>query len=59
MIVVALGFIFSVNEVNKIITGLTTDDVKTDSIEQVDKINDNINKETSSVSDEEINKLGL
>jgi hypothetical protein len=38
---------------------LTTDDVKTDSIEQVDKINDNINKETSSVSDEEINKLGL
>ena len=59
MIVVALGFIFSVNEVNKIITGLTTDDVKTDSVEQVDKINDNINKETSSVSDEEINKLGL
>ena len=59
ILVVALGFIFSVSKVNKIITVLTTDDVKTDSIEQVDKINDTINKEILPVSDEEINKLGL
>jgi uncharacterized protein (DUF779 family) len=59
ILVVALGFIFSVSKVNKIITVLTTDDVKTDSIEQVDIINDTINKEISPVSDEEIDKLGL
>lgn len=59
ILVVALGFIFSVSKVNKIITVLTTDDVKTDSIEQVDIINDTINKEISPVSNEEIDKLGL